>query len=198
MPIREPGRPVRRWRWALVVLVAAVLPVSVVKRLDQDNRFCVACHLHGEAMRNMVAAKPVTLAGAHFHAAPAGHPERCFTCHSGEGVVGWSQVTALSAWDAARWVLGDRHEPTAMRLPLTNAACLKCHEKQVHGTKSSQDETDRYHELADHTGVKLPCVACHQVHRTGGTAARTWLQTDTVRPQCAKCHKDMAAASGWQ
>ncbi len=197
MPNRESGGPVRRWRWALVALISATLPVAVVKRLDEDNRFCVACHLHGVFMRNMTATPPMTLAGAHFGARPAGHPERCFTCHSGEGVVGWTQVTVLSAWDATRWVLGDRHEPTSMRLPITNEACLKCHAKQVHGSMTSE-ETDRFHQLTDHTGVKLPCISCHQVHRTGGAAGRTWLQADAVRPQCARCHKDMAAASGWQ
>jgi len=184
MPIREPGRPVRRWRWVLVVLAAAVLPVAVVKRLDADNRFCVACHLHGEIMRNMIATPPATLAGAHFRARPPGHPERCFTCHSGEGV-------------AARWVVGDRHEPTSMRLPITNEACLKCHAKQVHGSHTAE-ETDRFHELTDHSGLRLACVTCHQVHRTGGSAARTWLHEDAVRPQCARCHKDMATASGWK
>ena len=59
----------------------------------------------------MVSAPPTTLAAAHYRAHGPGHPERCFTCHSGEGVVGWTQVTLLSAWDAGRWVLGDRHEP---------------------------------------------------------------------------------------
>lgn len=62
------------------------------------------------------------LAGAHFAAKSAGHPERCFTCHSGEGVTGWSAVTALSAWDAARWVLGARHEPTTMRSRIAPAS----------------------------------------------------------------------------
>jgi nitrate/TMAO reductase-like tetraheme cytochrome c subunit len=207
MPSRESSRPLRRWRWALLAVVAATLGTALVKRLDEDNRFCVACHLHGEIMRNMTAASPVALSSAHFAArnGPAagqqsaasfhGHPERCFTCHSGEGVVGWTQVTVLSAWDAARWVAGDRHEPTSMRLPIDNKACLKCHANQMHGS-STAEETDRFHELGDHRGVTLPCVGCHQVHRPG-ERARHWLHPDTVRPQCARCHKDMAAAAGW-
>src|SRR5262245_37513927 len=102
---------------ALVALLLAATPVVVVKRLDGNNDFCISCHLHQLHFRGMVGVPAATLAGAHFAARakkPAGHPERCFTCHSGEGVAGWSEVTALSAWDAARWVLGDRHEPTAM------------------------------------------------------------------------------------
>src|SRR5437867_1634621 len=77
-----------------------------------------------------------------------------------------SAGTALSAWDAARWVLGDRHEPTAMRLPLEDGACLKCHAADVRGTRSTE-ETDRFHELADHRKLRTPCVACHVTHRTG-------------------------------
>lgn len=194
MPMPARGRPVRAWGWLLIVLVAATLPVAIVKRLDEDNRFCISCHLHGEIMRDMTAVPTMVLAGAHHGVSgprAAGHPERCFTCHSGEGVVGWTQVTLLSAWDAARWVAGDRHEPTSMRLPLTRQACLKCHESQVHGSRTSE-ETDKFHELNDHSSVTVECVACHQVHRHG-EAARTWLQKDVVRVQCARCHADMAS-----
>lgn len=192
-PVR--GHAVRPGRWLLIVLAAVIVPVAIVKRLDEDNRFCVACHLHGEIMRTMTAVPPVTLAGAHAAAPQARHPGRCFTCHSGEGVAGWTQVTVNSAWDAARWVAGDRHEPTSMRLPITNAACLKCHAKQVHGSLTAE-ETDKFHELSDHGSLKLACVGCHVVHSTG-EASRTWLHKEIVRTQCARCHKDMSADSGW-
>ncbi len=117
------------WAGAMLVLVAC--SVGFVKHKDHDNRFCIACHLHQDIYRHTVTAPPTTLAAGHYRADRGHHPERCFTCHSGEGVVGWSQVTLLSAWDAARWVAGDRHEPTSMRLPLTNQACLKCHAAHV-------------------------------------------------------------------
>lgn len=194
MPSRETGRPLRAGRWALVVLLAVAVPVAIVKRLDEDNRFCVACHLHGEIMRTMTAVPPLTLAAAHFAAPQVRHPGRCFTCHSGEGVAGWTQVTVYSAWDAARWVAGDRHEPTSMRLPITNAACLKCHANQVHGSHTAE-ETNKFHQLGDHSGLKLACVGCHVVHPIG-EASRTWLHKDIVQGQCARCHKDLAADSG--
>ena len=196
MPTSDPARTVRAWRWLPIVLVAVALPVALVKRLDQENGFCVACHLHGELLKTMTASPALTLAGAHHAARRGGHPERCFTCHSGEGVGGWTEVTLLSAWDAARWIAGDRHEPTTMRLPITNEACLKCHARQVHGSGTAE-ETDKFHELGDHSGLKLACVACHQVHRRGGEATRAWLHPDAVRPQCARCHKDLARAGGW-
>ncbi|HTO92607.1 MAG TPA: hypothetical protein VMJ70_15860 [Candidatus Sulfotelmatobacter sp.] len=193
MPILPSSSAARRRLWiaALALIAAAVIPTVVVKRLDGDNRFCISCHLHGQIYRDMTEAPARTLSAAHFRAHHGNHPERCFTCHSGEGLAGWSQVTLLSAWDAARWVAGDRHEPTSMRLPLTNSACLKCHEKDVHGTKSSE-ETDEYHQLSDHLGVKLPCFSCHQVHRAG-PSDRHYLDNVSVRAQCQRCHRDLDA-----
>ena len=177
---------------AALMLVAA--PVVLVKHLDQYNEFCISCHLHERHFRGMVATPPATLAGAHFAAKSRGHPERCFTCHSGEGVTGWSDVTALSAWDAARWVLGAHHEPTSMRLALENRACLKCHAPAVRGTRSTE-ETDRYHELADHRSVRTPCVSCHITHREG-RRERDFLDDTVVRARCRECHPRLDDAGG--
>ena len=204
--IPSPSLP-RRWFLRATLAGVAVLAVAlvVVKRLDEDNRFCVSCHLHEDLSRLTHAAPPSTLAAAHFHAAAeagvgittararsVAPPNRCFACHSGEDVVGWTQVTVLSAWDAARWVAGDRHEPTSMRLPLTNAACLKCHAADIRGTMS-EEETSNYHELARHNSVSMPCVSCHQVHARA-EPDRLFLRSSTVRARCASCHRDLAAS----
>jgi nitrate/TMAO reductase-like tetraheme cytochrome c subunit len=175
----------------LIGAVLAVAAVLFVKHQDQDNRFCVSCHLHQEHFDRMTALHPNHLSAAHFRATGEGHPERCFTCHSGEGVVGWSQVTLLSAWDAARWVVGDRHEPTSMRLPLTNQACLKCHASEIRGTKN-EEETSAFHQLANHRGVRTRCVACHVVHARGDRV-RTYLDDAVVRRQCQGCHRDLGS-----
>jgi hypothetical protein len=171
-----------------------------VKHKDQDNRFCIACHVHEDVYRRTLADSAATLAAAHYRVegayadSVAGHPERCFTCHSGEGLVGWSQVTLLSAWDAARWVAGDRNEPTTMRLPIVNAACLKCHAAEVRGTKSSE-ETYKYHELSDHRAVKVACIACHVTH-AGASRAKAFLDDATVRAQCRRCHRNLDEGEG--
>jgi hypothetical protein len=176
-------------RLLALCLALIIASVAFVKTKDQDNRFCIACHLHQTHFRTMVEPPPRTLAAAHFHAQGPGHPERCFTCHSGEGVWGWSEVTLLSAWDAARWVAGDRREARGMRLPLDNGACLKCHARDVAGHRGA-DETSKFHELADHRMVSTPCVACHATHRPG-EAARLFLDDGTVREQCRRCHRDL-------
>ncbi|HEY3216197.1 MAG TPA: hypothetical protein VGK93_06855 [Candidatus Eisenbacteria bacterium] len=170
-----------------MVWVAAA--VGFVKHKDQDNRWCVACHLHQEFYRRTLSAPPTTLAAAHYRAGGAGHPERCFTCHSGEGLVGWSQVTLLSAWDAGRWLLGDRHEPTSMRLRLDDQACLKCHATDVRGTKTAE-ETAKFHELTDHREISIACVSCHLTH-TRASRSKSFLDDATVRLRCQGCHRDL-------
>jgi nitrate/TMAO reductase-like tetraheme cytochrome c subunit len=193
-PARSAARPRRWFVWLSGLLALAVVPVAIVKHADQDNRFCVSCHLHEAVYRNTTGDSLVTLTSAHYRARRGGHPERCFTCHSGEGVVGWSAVTALSAWDAARYVLGDRHEPSAMRLPLTNGACLKCHAEVTRGTES-EEETSKYHALMNHRGVKTPCVDCHVSHARG-ERARQFLSPAVVRRQCQACHRDLGGEGG--
>lgn len=191
---------------AAILLVA--IPVTVVKKLDEDNRFCVACHLHGREFREMVGTPGTTLASAHHGAEDRHqHPERCFTCHSGEGITGWTAVTALSAYDAARWVLGDRHESTTMRLPIEDRACTKCHAADLaakmnmaaahqetpdegFGEEGSQEASadQNFHQIRDHRNVRTACVTCHTIHTTG-EKTRLFMQPAVVQEQCRNCHK---------
>ncbi len=183
------------WARGLAILaLAGVAFTVVIKKMDEDNRFCVSCHLHEQHMADMFAVHPAVLAGAHGHAKHAGHPERCFTCHSGEGVTGWTQVTLLSAWDAVRWVAGTRSEPAHMKLPIVDAACLKCHASEVHGTATAE-ETDQFHQLGDHRSLTVRCVECHVVHRPG-RIDRHWLDPAVVQRQCARCHRDLGGSDG--
>ena len=193
MAIERPRRPARHLllTWATGLIVVTAGAVAWVKHEDQDNRFCVACHLHEDIYRRTLAAPAGTLAAAHSGARGPGHPERCFTCHSGEGVLGWTQVTLLSAWDAARWVAGDRHEPTSMRLPIENAACLKCHAADIRAAGRA-DASALYHQLSDHRAEALPCVACHVVHAAGEKSSY-FLDNGRVRGRCQGCHRDFGA-----
>ncbi len=176
-------------------LAAAILlaggSVAFVKHKDNDNRFCISCHLHEDLYRRTIAPTPGTLAGGHFRARHAAHPERCFTCHSGEGVAGWTTVTAYSAYDAARWVLGDRHEPDSMRVKLENTACTKCHGRLGHGLHT---DSGRFHDLAEHRSIPTRCVDCHTVH-SAGPRERIFMNPAVVQAQCVKCHPGGPAGS---
>jgi hypothetical protein len=192
-----------------LLLVAA--PTVLVKKLDESNGFCIACHLHEKIHQAMVSSPETVLAAAHHGARDRrAHPERCFTCHSGEGVTGWTAVTALSAVDAARWVLGDRHEPTSMRLPLEDRACLKCHADDIRpkavvaaspdegmGDEGSQEAgaQQNYHQIRDHRNVRTACITCHTVHTTG-EKARLFLVPAVVQQQCRNCHKHGLGTEG--
>jgi len=176
-----------------VLVAVGALSTAFVKHKDEDNQFCVSCHLHQKHMDGMTTLPASTLAAAHHGAKDkAQHPERCFTCHSGEGMAGWTQVTVLSAWDAARWVVGDRHEPTTMRLPITNAACLKCHATDL---RNFPRDENKFHGLSDHRRVGIACVSCHQVHDPG-PQDNTFLDDANVRAQCQKCHRDLEDSGG--
>ena len=199
-PFRPGARP---WTWLAVAVIAiGGAGVAFVKKQDEDNRFCIACHLHEKLYEVTVTAPPRSLAAGHYRARHAAHPERCFTCHSGEGVTGWTAVTVLSGFDAARWVLGDRHEPTTMRLPIEDRACLKCHAadlKQALASANAPDSGDEggdemesashqsFHHISDHRNVKLACVMCHTVH-TPGESQRLFLEPANVQAQCRTCH----------
>jgi hypothetical protein len=190
----------RRLGFGAIALLLVAGPTVVVKRLDESNQFCISCHLHGREYREMFHAPPAALAAA--HGAVKNHPkhsERCFTCHSGEGVQGWTAVTALSAYDAARWVLGDRHETTAMRLPIEDRACLKCHAKDIEakplpaadesiGDEGSAGAQESYHQIRDHRTVRTACVTCHTVH-TAGEKTHLFMVPAVVHQQCQNCHK---------
>lgn len=108
--------------------------------------------------------------------------------------MGWTQVTLLSAWDAVRWVAGTRTEPTHMKLPIVDAACLKCHASDVHGTATAE-ETDQFHELGDHRSLSVRCVECHVVHGTG-RPEQHYLIREVVQRQCARCHRDLENGEG--
>lgn len=186
VPTRQrPRRVLLRWSLALAAVVVA--STAFVKHKDEDNQFCVSCHLHQQHMDGMISMPARTLAAAHHAAKGKGHPERCFTCHSGEGVIGWSQVTLLSAWDAARWVLGAREEPATMRLPITNPACLKCHAADL---RDFPRDEQKFHGLSDHRRVEIPCVSCHRTHDPG-PSDRNFLDDANVRTQCQRCHRDL-------
>ena len=143
--------------FAIGALAAAVLAASlgaagwaVSDHLEQDDDFCNACHvskempLHLEIRRDFDARPAASLAGAHA-AARATHRDdgalRCIDCHGGTSLAGRVRVKALAAKDAFFYLTGRFEEPRAMRWPLWDEDCQKCH-------ASFEERSDRKLALA--------------------------------------------------
>jgi len=194
--------------FAIGALAAAVLGASlaaagwaVSDHLEQDNDFCNACHLseemplHLEIRRDFDARPAASLAGAHA-AAGAAHRDdgalRCIDCHGGTSLAGRVRVKALAAKDAFFYGIGRFEEPQAMRWPLWDEDCRKCH-ASFEERRPESWRSPGFHELAVHNAeLGVGCVECHRVHETGGDPDVHFLDTGAVRAQCARCHSQFA------
>ncbi len=199
----------RRLPWLLALAAAAAIagPLgwAVTDHLEQDDAFCVSCHLregvplHRENAEDFRARPPVSLAVAHAAAGNEARPDgafRCIDCHGGTGLLGRARVKLLSARDAFWYAVGRFEEPEGMRWPLWDADCTKCHERFAE-VPSTRWADARFHEIPHHN-VELPvrCVECHLSHERGGLAEHDFLHPAPVRAQCARCHEGFEEDSG--
>jgi hypothetical protein len=194
------SRRERRFRVLLTACLAgaASAPAGwwVTDRLEEDNDFCVACHLepgvplHREKHEALNRVPPPTLASAHAVAGWDERAFRCIDCHGGAGFLGKARVKMLSAKDAFWYAVGRFDEPDEMHWSLHDADCTKCH--------SSFEERERepgrdplFHELAVHNAeLGVACALCHLSHDEGGLADHHQLHAGEVRAQCAACHPE--------
>ena len=193
---------------AFAALAAAVLAASlgvagwaVTDRLEQDDDFCNACHvrvgmpLHREIRRDFDARPAASLAAAHAVAGTTQRADgalRCIDCHGGASPLGRARVKALAAKDAFFYVAGRFAEPRAMRWPLWDEDCRKCHASFAARSDAS-GRAPRFHELAVHNvALGVGCVECHLAHATRVDRSAHFLDTQAVRAQCARCHSEFA------
>ena len=175
------------------------------ERLEQDDRFCNACHLDGwvsgtplhTRQRDGFAERPPrTLAGSHATVAVDGRAGdaaafRCMDCHGGVGFVGKLRVKALAAKDAFFWVVGAFDEPDHMRWPLLDDDCRQCHASFA--AKAGEFEDPAFHDLGVHNAdLGVDCVECHLGHDASGDPEQWFVAAAHVRAQCARCHERMA------
>jgi len=216
----------RRLLIALVLLgglVAAPAGWLVSDHLEQDDEFCVSCHLseevplHESKLADFRARPPRALFAAHAEAgneAAADGAFRCIDCHGGTGFVGRARVKLLSAKDAFWYVVGRFDEPDHMRWPLWDADCKKCHDSFADTASPSEEdpyeddayEDDAYeqeeeggalpfHALAEHNAeLPVTCVECHLSHDPEGLPEHDFVVPQVVRAQCARCHVEFALA----
>ena len=189
---------------ALAGLVAIPVGWLATDGFERHNDFCNACHLtpqqplHSEIRERFDGRPAASLAAAH---AAAGVRERddprfrCIDCHGGSGFLGRARVKALAGKDALFYVLGRFDEPKAMRFPLWDADCSKCHARL--GVSDRSDPKDQgatpFHALPVHnSNLGVGCVECHVAHDVGVTKEAYFLDPDRVRAQCARCHSEFA------
>lgn len=146
----EPSPLRRRDRLARLAVVLAGLLLTftlsaglAVSRLEEDDRFCAACHMtpertyYNRAQFALAGQNPLAdLSSAHYVVEPAGLPHRrpfrCIDCHRGdEGIVHRLTALTLGARDTAIYLFGQPDqtiEQTAIEVPvLLTESCLKCH-----------------------------------------------------------------------
>ncbi len=194
--------------FAIGALAAAVLAASlaavgwvVTDHWEQDNDFCNACHssagmpLHSEIRRDFDARPAASLASAHAAAGAAWRDDgafRCIDCHGGTSLLGRARVKALAAKDGLVYVSGRFEEPKAMRWPLWDEDCRKCH-ASFDAPGRDAWRAPAFHELAVHNvELGVDCVECHRVHEVRVEPGVHFLDNEAVRAQCARCHSDFA------
>jgi predicted CXXCH cytochrome family protein len=183
---------IRRWLPLLLVglplLGAAAFGGGIVitDHLEEDNRFCTACHLHETKFTEFhpVQGKQVTLAAAHNLTGEKN--VKCIDCHIGATVTDKMVIKAIAARDTVAYFVGAFQEPTHLRYALGTRTCLKCHPT---GGQNPAQET-AFHNASHHTNMPMVCYDCHTVHPTASTETR-FLQEPTVKPLCDTCHKDI-------
>ncbi len=158
---------------------------AITDRLEQDNRFCVACHrpenpLHAKVYKSFypVDGTLLTLAGAHNASV------KCIDCHIGADRKDYLVVKAMAAWDMGRWVIGAYQDPEGLRYPLGDRTCLKCHPDGGQNPKIAK----AFHNALYHRDPRNGCSDCHRSHLEAPAEMR-FLQSVIVKPLCDQCHQ---------
>jgi hypothetical protein len=180
---------------ATALAVGLGLPFAfggVLYRAEQNNYFCVSCHLHDEKFARFLGQPlPTDLAGGHHVSRQA---VRCIDCHGGADPAMRVRVWAVAGIDTLRFLVGWYEEPRRMRLPLRDAECRQCHDPIIRMTPE-QEETqegrgDSYHAITEHRTVHVACVACHTSHMRAEKRLQ-FIDRRAVLPICRRCHERM-------
>lgn len=202
----RPGRSRKRaLGLGLVPLGLAALGAAswtVSDRLEAENPFCVSCHLtpevrlHDPVGRDFERRPPASLAARHAQIGAAdrdGEGFRCIACHGGTSWPGRLRVKALAASDAFWYFAGRFEEPERMAWPLWDEDCRKCHARFDATRHNDWDwyASMPFHAVIGHNeNLGVACVECHRAHDTAVDPEASFLESDHVRAQCARCHSD--------
>ncbi|HYB13338.1 MAG TPA: hypothetical protein VEG67_07695 [Myxococcota bacterium] len=189
---------------AALGLLGASAGWVVTDRLERNNEFCNACHLtpsrplHHEIREVFDGRPPASLAAAHAATTLRGREDpkfRCIDCHGGTGPLGRVRVKALAGKDALFYVIDRFDEPKAMRFPLWDGDCAKCHANLEASLQRDRGDSGAppFHSLPVHnSNLGVACVECHTAHQVGASQDTYFLNADHLRTQCARCHSEFA------
>lgn len=193
----------RRWLHLVLGAVGTALTSGVVgfatgaaitDRLEQDNRFCIACHrpekpLHAKVYGSFypVHGTLLTLAGAHN----ANAQVKCIDCHIGADRKDYLIVKAIAAWDTGKWLAGAYKDPETLRYPLGDRTCLKCHPDGGQNPPKAK----AFHNAPYHRDPRNGCSDCHRSHLEASAETR-FLLSAIVKPLCEQCHQAILGIPG--
>ena len=177
----------------LGLLLAAVAGGGwTLNRAIHAEGFCVSCHLpdgsplHGPKMATMVAEPPVTLAGLHFHQERG--RLRCPDCHHGADWRERLEIMSHAAANTFQYFFGDYREPTAMRVPIPDRFCNRCH-----ADVADKAPFQSFHWSWGHGEMKvvdrvITCVECHTNHTRRPREGTSFMARDPTLELCRVCH----------
>ncbi len=204
-PVRSRGPLLALTIAAAAGIVLTPVAWTVSDRLEQDNDFCLGCHLapgirlHAAIGSDFEREPPASLASLHASVGVEAGEDggfRCIDCHGGASWAGRARVKLLAAKDAFWYATGRFTEPAAMAWPLWDEDCLQCHEA-FGGAPSQPWETPRFHEVAMHNeNLGVDCVECHRAHDSAVDPEAAFLRASWVQTQCARCHSEFVDEDG--
>lgn len=170
----------------------------ITDRLEQDNRFCIACHapklirvgeitysrLHEKIYREFQPAdgRASNLAAGHNLKPQV----KCIDCHIGAGSRDYLIIKGIAARDAAKYLVGRYREPEGLTYALGERTCLKCHPDGGQNLKNPKT----FHNAPYHRDPRNACSDCHRSHDEA-PAESGFLQQVLVKPRCDSCHLEI-------
>lgn len=215
-PTGTPNPPRRRRRHWLLILLGVFLVLFglasggfvVVTALEEQDTFCISCHLAPEityfnraymALDNPAQPAP-DLSTAHYLAAQKskGPNFKCIDCHRGDaGLPHRIAAVALGAKDTAVFALGQYDQTTEKHRTktgwLANASCLNCHSETLLELDGINNHFHSYlpaaREAANRGGQVVIGDALKAATQADPERADLSLRTIQVGLLCSDCHQ---------
>jgi len=159
--------------------------LAVTGWLEQDNAFCISCHLHEGIYEDYYSPEGqiVSLAAGHR---VIGEPVPCIGCHGLEGLAGRTTTLMISTREGLKFLLGRYETEPDFLPPLPDPYCIKCHAER----ELVRLEAGDYHPLTEHLSLDILCTECHTGHPPGDPELQ-YMDEEKVVRHCVRCHPEL-------